>query len=157
MIYDEDIKAMKKEKWKIIVKEAMQFKALQDLKSQIKDKTETKDLKYSNLEMQEYLKTNQISKKRKLLLFKLRTNMINVGYNYGKKEPCPVCRIPTEPDQQRHLKKCIVLQLSCPELLNSESEYDDIYSDDEEKMKAIAEELEIAIRKREEILESRTK
>ena len=32
---DEDIKAMKKEKWKIIVKEAMQFKALQDLKSQI--------------------------------------------------------------------------------------------------------------------------
>ena len=71
------------------------------------NKTKQKELKYDELDMQEYLKTNTIRFKTKITLLKLQLMMTKVGYNYGKKEQCPVsvC-LSGMPDQQQHLLTC---------------------------------------------------
>ena len=64
---------------------------------------------------QEYLNSQDISIRRKKLLFKLRTRMVNTADNFGLQIPCKLCGLTLE--NQSHLTQCIVLKLRCPELL----------------------------------------
>ena len=128
--------------------------AFRYLKKNIHEKTKTENLLYNKLEMQEYLKTDQITHKRKILLFKLRTKMTKVGYNFGRKTRCPVCKIDTEPDEQSHLLNCLVLKLEISDILSSDNKYDDIFSNNIEKLNNVVLLFEKAIRKREELLDS---
>ena len=124
------------------------------LKANIQGKTKTANLKYEVFELQEYLKTDQITHKRKILLFKLRTKMTKVGYNFGRKSQCPVCKIDTEPDEQSHLLNCLILKLEINDILSSDSKYEDIFCNNIEKLKDIVFVLEKALRKREDLLDS---
>ena len=109
-----------------------------------------KDLHYQRLEMQEYLKTNELSLIEKKLLFKFRTRMVEVGHNFGRKVQCPVCFI--APDNQQHLLSCVRIKVSVPEIFkNTQSKYEDIFSNNIKKMKKVIQLLELAIRKREEL------
>ena len=77
--------------------------------------------------MQPYLKSKDISKSRKILLFKLRNRMVQVDGNYGKKNnSSKICL--AGPDDQNHLTECVFLSLKCPEI--QMIDYNDIYSND---------------------------
>ena len=89
-----EIKKMKKYKLKKIVKKALKKKAFEYLQVEKNRKNKIKNIQYSTLELQQYLKTDKIGLRRKKLLFKTRTRMLQVGHNYGKKQSCPVCLSP---------------------------------------------------------------
>ena len=77
--------------------------------------------------------------------------MLKVFHNFGQKIKCPLCK--TEEDDQKHFIECLILKISCPEILNNtEIKYTDLYSNDIEKQNSLSKLLEIAIRKRSEIL-----
>ena len=150
----EDLKKMKKYKLKKMIKKAIKTKAFQYLQLEKNKKKKIKNIHYTNLELQQYLKTDKISLRRKKLLFRTRTRMLRVESNYGKKQSCPVC-LSSSLDNQEHLINCSVLKISCPELINIKSSYDDIYSKDIEKMSEVIRMIEIAIRKREELQQAK--
>ena len=78
--------------------------------------------------------------------------MVKVGDNFGKKdELCPVCVV--ELNTQRHLTECTVLKKYCSKMtINSQSKYEDIFGCDTGKMKNMVDNLEIIIRKRDQLI-----
>ena len=51
--------------------------------------------------------------------------------------------------------ECLIIKLTCPVILNNDKiKYEDLYSEDTTKQREIAKLLEIAIRKREEIIDN---
>ena len=78
--------------------------------------------------------------------------MIRVGDNFGNKnENCPLCLI--EKNNQSHIIDCVVIKFQCSEVFNNtESVYTDIFSKDIEKIKSIISLIDIALRKRDQLL-----
>ena len=70
-----------------------------------------KDLTYSELKMQDYLVSNELTRSEKQLLFKIRTRMINTPDNMGQNTLCKICHISR--DEMSHVLNCVVLQLAC--------------------------------------------
>ena len=78
--------------------------------------------------------------------------MIKVGYNYGRKLHCPVCKLDIG-DTQEHMFNCVIMKIACKELYNSNDEkHEDIYSLKLQKLINISKICESIARKREEIL-----
>ena len=74
--------------------------------------------------------------------------MINVGHNFGRKMPCPLCN--NGNDDQEHLFKRIMIKLNNENLYKSiEEKYEDIYSMNTDKLINIAKLCESIIRTRE--------
>ena len=77
--------------------------------------------------------------------------MIEVGYNYGKKEQCPLDKNCGQ-DQQEHLLTCGAIHQDVPS--DGENiDMRDIYKEDLQKMKIVGEIVQKAMRKRKELLE----
>ena len=73
--------------------------------------------------------------------------MLNVQNNFGQHTKCPLCKI--EEDSQKHLLECVLIKLNSPDILhNTDSKYEDIFSNDIEKQDQISKLIETAIRKR---------
>ena len=78
--------------------------------------------------------------------------MINVGHNYGRKVPCPMCKSDNG-DTQQHMFNCVIMKISCRELfMNIESKYDDIFSQNLQELINISKICESLARKRREII-----
>ena len=114
-----------------------------------KDMSKMKNLKYNKLQMQPYLRSNNISLQKKKILFKARTNMLNVKWNFGNKVLCPLCKL--DDDTQEHLLVCILIKVRSPILMENkyQSKYSDIYSPNISKLHYDAELLLQATRTRE--------
>ena len=99
-----------------------------------KSKSKLKNLEYTKLEIQKYLTSDKLSTRRKKLMFIARTRMLQVGDNFGNKdELCPLCLL--EKNDQPHIIQCLVVQFKCPEVFNdTDSKYEDIFSNEPEKM-----------------------
>ena len=147
----EEISLLKKAKLKIIVKEACKASALKYLLNEIKEKdiSKLKNITYNELKMQPYLSSSKKSLKHKKILFKARTKMLNVNWNFGNKSLCLLCKL--KDDQQEHLLSCIKIKLESSIILENKNncKYSDIYSSDQEKLNNIAELLLQATRIRE--------
>ena len=116
-----------------------------------KSKSKMKNLNYKELHIQKYFKTEKLSTQNKLTLFKARTNMLNVQYNFGQKKKCPLCKI--KEDNQEHLIECLIIKIACPEIgYNTNVKYTDIFSDALEKQINISKLLNIAVRTRKVML-----
>ena len=63
-----------------------------------------KNLSYNELKMQSYLKLKNVSTAEKKILYKFRTRMIRVNFNFGLKISCPLCF--KNDDTQEHLFAC---------------------------------------------------
>ena len=147
----DDIKTMKKEEFKKLVKEKCREISLAYLLEGNQEKSKMKNLKYYELSLQPYLTSNEITTRRKKYLFKFRTRMTNVGFNYGNKIKCPLCHI--EDDEQGHLFKCIIIKLHNKDVYNMKDEkYEDIYSMNIEKLTNISKICESAIRTRNKLI-----
>ena len=145
-----DIKEMKKSKFKSLVKEACKDFALNYLNKEIEKRNlkKLKNIKYSKLEPQDYLTCTEMTTPMKKIIFRARTGMLDVGFNMGKKISCVLCGLGN--DDERHLFDCLIIKLSCPEIMeNSTASFDDIYSLDMKKVCQAAKLLRKAMRTRE--------
>ena len=113
--------------------------------------TKINDIHYKKLELQKYLESCQIFTHRKKLLFKIRTKMVNVNYNYGKKIKCPLCQ--TDEDTQVHLTKCSILKDSLPDIYTSDIDLKDAFDVDVEKADKLAKNVEKILQRRAELLD----
>ena len=115
-------------------------------------KTKMRKLKYSDLELQNYLKTTELSNSEKKYIFQLRSSMTKVGYNYGNKRKCPLCNV--ENDDIQHLTACVVVRIFNPVIRENCDNFslDDIYKDDILKQRNTAAIVRQAMRTREKIL-----
>ena len=136
----EAIKNMSKEAFKALVSNRIKITALEDLSMEKSTLSKMTNLSYKDLEMQPYLAYDNLPTRLKQQLFKWRTRMVKVGWNYGKKDKCPICS--NADDTQSHL-------LECKDLNDDVPKSDDITS---HMMR-----LEKAIRRREVILDEQEK
>ena len=146
----ENIKQMKKVKLKSILNIAVKSKALKNLNRIKQNHSKGKELEYSYLEMQRYLKPSQINKTHKdaITIFRLRTRMTNVKANFkGKYDnlSCEICML--ENETQQHILKC--------EKIDKEisPEYNEIFGENVEKQVKIAKVFKEKIKIRNRILE----
>ena len=104
-----------------------------------------KTLSYSELKMQSYLKTKNISTAEKKILYKFRTRMIRVNYNFGLKILCPLCL--KENDTQEHL-------FTCEKLIDGSDifDYQQIFSNNAKHIITAAQLCKKLYRKREKML-----
>ena len=77
--------------------------------------------------------------------------MVNVGFNYGNKVCCPLCR--SQDDTQEHLTQCLLIKLKCKEIFHMTEKYEDIFGSDCKKIIKIAKICESTLRIREELID----
>ena len=144
-----DIQKMKKEHFKKLVKEKIKDVTLKYLLEGNHEKIKLKNLKYYQLELQPYLKCQEISTRRKKILFKFRSKMINVGHNFGNRVCCPLCK--TEDDTQEHMMKCLVIKLKSQEVFHMTEKFEDVFGSDFKILIRLSKIFESAHRIREEL------
>ena len=115
-------------------------------------KSKLSNLEYQTLGTQKYLLSDKISTRKKKLSFRTRTRMLKVGDNFGKKdEYCPLCLMAK--NDQKHIIDCLVVKLQCKQISeNKDIMYSDIFSNNSDKINSIISLIDIALRKREQIL-----
>ena len=153
------IKIIKKATFKEQVKQACKQSAFNYLlKEKMKVESKMGKLKYDELKMKEYLSTNLISTKHKKLLYSLRTRMTNLPYNRGVKSMCSLCKDIEKEEQllnQEHLLLCQKLKNEVIEIRqNNTVIYDDIFSENIEKMNHAVKLFEKAINTREKLIQN---
>ena len=77
--------------------------------------------------------------------------MISVGYNFGQKKICQVCRLPDTEDRQEHvLLECVKTRIDVEsiEINQLSSVYNVIYSDSIEKTSDYVRKFDLALRRR---------
>ena len=127
--------------------------ALSELLTKLRTKTKGKELKYNNLEMQDYLKSEKLSKKEKNTMTALRTEcMKGIKSNFPRMHMvCPHCPLGCNseappPDTQEHV-------LVCPNLGNASNiEMVFMHAGSEDQSK-LAKEFNKRMTKRKQILE----
>ena len=121
----EEIKGKSKNSFKRIVKiKAREFELSQLLKKKQKH-SKMASLNYGKLEMQEYLKLNNINSSMAKILFKYRTRMANYGENFRAGNGltvCPMCSL--------HLDSQVMAYNNCPVIkreVTISGNYNDIF------------------------------
>ena len=92
-------------------------------------KGKMKNLFYIELELQEYLKNQNISTSEARAVFKFKTRMANFSENFkegGFTKPCPLCKQTNELDTQQHSLSCRVIK----ENIEHDVKYEDIFFSD---------------------------
>ena len=146
-----NIKHMKKEQFKGLVKMKCKKVAFTELTKEKETKSKIKHIQYKSLQIQPYLVSNKINLRRKKLIFKIRTRMIATADNFGQSVPCKICHL--QEDSIPHVIDCILLKLEVPEILTyRDIGPSDIFSEDMEKVSTFAFVFEKAWRKREQII-----
>ena len=143
-----DIAGMNKEGLKMLLNDQIATSSFEHLNSDKLKLSKIASKTYCKLEMQPYLVDPLLSIKQKQLTFKWRTRMIKVGWNYGLKEQCPLCR--NADDSQGHLFHCETINDS-----HDSTDFDE--NNNNYNLQEHIKRLEIAIRKREIVLEERAR
>ena len=136
-----EIGNMSKNALKDIVSKRTRFLALNELLEEKSCLSKVAHMKYDKLEIQPYLTDKHLPIRIKQQAFRWRTRMVKVGWNYGRKDKCPICL--DADDKQSHL-------LECKKLNTNDFATDGEYNYD---LKLHMTRLEEAIRRREVILE----
>ena len=85
-----EIAEMSQEKLKLLLEEQSNTAALKYLDLEKQKLSKIASFTYPKLEIQSYLLDPHLSTKMKQLVFKWKTRMVHVGWNYGLKEQCPI-------------------------------------------------------------------
>ena len=133
-----EIKSMKKNKFKKYLKKKIHSHAFTYLKNLQQTHSKVKNIKYSELEKAPYLINSHFKNEEKYLLFKLRTSMINVKANFSSRYANISCDLCDEnvPQTQEHLFDCKEIIKNCPQLYNDRNtEYGDIFEGTRKQLK----------------------
>ena len=143
------IKKKSKQSFKSLVKKQIRELALLKLSLIKEGHSKMSSLVYNSLEMQEYLKNQEITATQANFLFRFRTRMEKFSENYkaGKPtRPCPVCK--ETPDTQTHSFECELIQQN----VKIEGQPSDIFSTNIDRK--LARTLENIVKFRETYLEN---
>ena len=136
---DDNIKQMKKEKYKKLIKEKVKIIAFENLMDIKSSHSKGKEANFQKLEKQKYIKSNELTRKQKHLLFNLRFRMANFKMNFKEMnydKICDLCR--KEEDTGQHSLECTILIEKCPELYNDRIvKFEDIFGKIEKQVRAI--------------------
>ena len=151
---DNQIKSLKKIKFKNIVKEKCKSKAFEDLIKIKSQHSKGKEVVYKELKIQKYLKSNKLTKNQKILLYNLRYRMTNAKMNFKNMyldTKCSLCE--NEEDSIRHYLECSVLLEQCEELFNDRIvRYEDIFGNLQKQLRAVNL-FEKVMKKRQQLLD----
>ena len=142
----EDIATKTKETLKKLITEKIIEAAFTELEGEKRSLSKVAMITYEKLEIQPYLVDANLSTRIKRLVYKWRTRMIKVGWNYGEKVKCPICL--EVDDTQIHLLEW--------QKLNHPDKLPYGFCDDkgvQYNLREHMQQLEAAIRKRETMLE----
>ena len=90
-------------------------------------------LNYVKLELQSYLKSNKFTSKEAKILFKIRTNMLEVRKNYKGKDNDINCPLGDgHIDTEENILKCEKLKIDNDN--DSETNFNDLFSKNDEKV-----------------------
>ena len=145
----EEVGAMGKDQLKSLLNDQVAKYAFNDLNSEKVKYSKMTSNSYDRLEIQPYLTDPQLPIRLKQLTFKWRTRMIPVGWNFGQKVLCPLCK--TEDDTQNHLFYCHIISDDCHNNTSDSNINNKNYN-----LKQHMKRLENAIRKREIALERKS-
>ena len=132
-ITEEYIKSCSKGALKRQLKEKTRNVALKYLKQKQKEHSKIKDIEYTKLETQEYMKSPIFTNAEVNFLNALRSRSINVKWNFKSKYSnnlqCPLCEL--SKDDQSHLLECPELRkrFKTNEVCQKPCKYEDIFSD----------------------------
>ena len=147
----DEIKSLKKEKYKSIVKEAIEKKAFQDLLQMKENHSKGKEIVYGGLQMRKYLRSPNISIEKAKLLLQLRSRMAPFRENYRGMYPsdsaCPLCESGT-PDTQQHIISCQKIKLQSSEKI----QYSWLFGNNPDKLLKVANVFQEAMKQRESLL-----
>ena len=136
----DDIREISKDKFKKIVKIKVKEKAFKYLSELQETHSKSKNIKYHDLSLQEYLKpdTSDLSIKEKSFIFNARSRMLNVSCNFKDGKSSILCRkCDDEYETQEHLLSCKALDDNSVMNRNDIPSYEDIFGSDTEKIKLI--------------------
>ena len=117
----EEIKTMKKDTFKNMVKKLITKAAFDYLLTKSESHSKMDNLHYEKLTLQSYLKSKYIKKDEAQKIFRFRTRMENFSENFkngSESNQCLVCMEPDTLDNEHHFIKCDVLSGIIPEMLS---------------------------------------
>ena len=116
--------------FKIKVKEKIQQAALEYLNKEKSGHSKVLHISHLEMEMQDYLKPNQITIHEAKAIFQLRCRMLDVRVNFSGSYTdlnCPLCK--KKEDSQKHLLECEKLVVE-GEIARNILEYNDLFGED---------------------------
>ena len=141
----EEIAEMSRESLRKLLREKMTDITYEELMEEKDRLKRLNGLVYKKLELQPYLSSPDLTMRQKQLIFKWRSRMVKVGWNYGAKNLCPLCSVAD--DTQEHILSCPKL---CSDCMTDDSDVN--INNLEQHIKII----ETAIRSREIALDEQT-
>ena len=137
---DNKYKTIKPKKFKSKIKIKIREKTFNYLKEKQMNHSKVKEIKYETFKQQKYMSNYSFTQNDIDLLFKLRTNMIDVKMNFKgmyEKYSCDLCQKDV-PQTQVHLTQCEAIINNCSMLFeNIDAEYEDIYGKPEKQLKIV--------------------
>ena len=113
----DDIKTMKRDTFKKLVREKIRSLALKNLLNEKEKLSKMKSLQYTELKLQSYLSSGKLNTAQKKMLFKIRVRMVMTADNMGKMQLCQLCGLAR--DEMAHVPVCIMVKLASPDLVIS--------------------------------------
>ena len=150
-----EIQIMSEELFRNIVKKHAAAAALDWLKHEKERSKKLSHVQYSELSMQNYLKSENLNVHQRKLLTHFRSKMVKVKANYSKMYESLNCQLCLQSDivkedTQEHLTICTYL--SQPGDIDIGTEYSDIYCEEPDKYERITVLLEQKLKLREKLL-----
>jgi hypothetical protein len=151
----DQIKCMKKDQLKQMVKKACEKKALEYLNRKKAGHSKVLHLSHTSWEPQPYLKPNQMSIEEAKFIFLLRTRMLDVKINYRNKHSdikCPNCD--SAVDDQAHLLVCSKL-VGHMDLATTHTKYENIFLSNVEDILEVSRVIQTNFQKRKNLLKEK--
>ena len=151
----EQIKSASKQQFKDLVDESVEEKAYKYLVEKQKKMNKILSNEYSELKMENYLKSSDINIRSKKFIFSARSRMLDVSSNYSNTATqtfCPVCKVSSNLDNQEHLLLCQKLSTNQP--VQEVLVYDDLLNGAVPKQIQIAAVLEANFRLRKKLVKN---
>ena len=137
------ISSLKKSNFKNIVREKIRTNAFKFLLGIKISQSKLSDIEYPKFEMQNYLRSSEITNDEKSLLFRIRTRTVddiktNFRTKYGDDLRCRMCDSPDLEESQCHLLVCETMIEECIELKkNCTVKYEDFFGSQDSQIAAI--------------------
>ena len=138
---EDKIMEMNKKTFKDFLKKKIFELAFSELLKVKQSHSKGKEIVYDKLQMQSYLKSNDIKLEDKLLLFSLRSRTTESKDNFRTMYGDASCNLCSSniPQSDRHLLDCVKILENCPSLYNNiNTEHKDIFGDVERQKEAAA-------------------
>ena len=155
MLTNDQIKMCSKEQFRSLVNSSIQEKCLKYLNTEKEKLTKVAHISFSDLKLQDYLKSSKSTSNLGKFTFLLRSRMLEIGNNFQNRFDnfCPMCENKDINDSQQHLMICPVLIKSA--IVKRNVNYDELFGNCVEDQLKVAKIIEDNFKMRKQMLKSK--